>query len=133
MNALNDLDSIRGQASLLAEPKYIDSGTSPDGGKEQIERCGRACDRGLVCWHSEFAEVGIHAGATGEVNENFHECISFHLSCLTAAAAAFVALEFQFDLGFIFEFFKFDRIGIAGLIAASQGSREDVSELIINR
>ena len=56
-----------------------------------------------------------------------------YVQVLSTTAAAFIALELQLDLGFKFQFFVFDGIGIAGFVAVAQSRREDVSQLVGSR
>ena len=53
------------------------------------------------------------------------------LSLLPTTSAAFITLQFEFDLGFEVKIFIFLWIGITGFVVVSQRSGEDVFQLII--
>ena len=59
--ALYDPNVIRGQASLLAEAKHIDTCAGCYGGEEYFKRGRRAGYRRLVGWNSEVSEMCVHA------------------------------------------------------------------------
>lgn len=130
MDALNDLDALCGKTTLLAKAEDINARTGPNRGKEKIEGGRRTRHGRLIGCDSEFTEVGVHAGAAGKVDEYFH-FYSFCGFALSAAAAAFIALELKLDFCLVFELLIFDGVGIARLVAAPQGSWEDISELVL--
>ena len=58
---LKDLDALRGEPALLAEPKDIDTGASSDRREENVKRRGRAAHGRLIGWVGEVSKVSIYA------------------------------------------------------------------------
>src|SRR5690349_13660280 len=77
VSTLQNLDALCGESALLAESQDINARACCNRGQEQFKRGWRTRYGRLVGGDGEISEMGIHAGAAGEVNKNFHEYSSF--------------------------------------------------------